>query len=220
MKNIYDVRRDNLKRILQDDFGNRQAALADKLKFEQPSLVSRLLSKKNIGSALARKIERVVDKPENWLDVDHTSELRQAAPLYGPDEHQPFMRALPVISWAYATQWLAVGDVFNKNETEELVPCPVECSPRSFALRVRGASMEPEFRDGWYIFVDPEVAPTNQSYVVAQVLGKPEALLRQLIIEGERRFLRTITPGWPEPIIEMDSNTSVIGVVIFKGTKV
>lgn len=38
----------------------------------------------------------------------------------------------------------------------------------TFALRIMGNSMEPEFREGDVVVIDPDVAPTPGDYVVAR----------------------------------------------------
>jgi len=37
------------------------------------------------------------------------------------------------------------------------------------------------------------------------------------VFEGDRRYLRAINPGWPDPIMKIDGNATICGVVIFKG---
>ena len=71
MRNIYEIRRENLHTVLHEDFQDSRKALAERLEFEQPALLSRYLSTKNIGPNLARKIEQSARRPANWMDTDH-----------------------------------------------------------------------------------------------------------------------------------------------------
>lgn len=76
MKSIHDIRRDNLKDLIDREFNGVQSRLAERMGTE-PNLVSRWTSgKKNIGDVSARKIEAVGNKPRNWLDVDHYMALQ------------------------------------------------------------------------------------------------------------------------------------------------
>jgi phage repressor protein C with HTH and peptisase S24 domain len=63
-----------------------------------------------------------------------------------------------------------------------------------YALRVLGDSMEPEFPDGCVIIVDPGHAPHDGSYVVVEYAG--DVFFRQLVIDGERRFLKPLNPKY------------------------
>ena len=63
-----------------------------------------------------------------------------------------------------------------------------------YALRVLGDSMEPEFADGCVIIVDPGHAPRDGSYVVVEFAG--DVFFRQLVFDGERRFLRPCNPKY------------------------
>lgn len=79
--------------------------------------------------------------------------------------------------------------------------------------------MEPEFRDGDYIFVDPDAPPKNKSYVVVRLDDRQEATFKQLIEEDGRRMLRPLNPAWPEQIVEINGNATICGVVVFTGRK-
>ncbi|MGZ9081535.1 MAG: S24 family peptidase [Rhodoplanes sp.] len=59
-----------------------------------------------------------------------------------------------------------------------------------YALQVLGDSMQPEFADGSVIVIDPGYAPRDGSYVVVEFAG--DVFFRQLIFDGERRFLKPL----------------------------
>lgn len=129
---------------------------------------------------------------------------------------------VPVISWVQAGQWTEVMTSFSATDAEEWVACPVAHGPRTFVLRVRGESMfnphaRRSFREGDLIYVDPDRPAENGNLVVVQQADSSEATFKQLIIEGDRRYLKAINPAWPEPIQSITDDTSICGVVIFKG---
>ena len=66
-------------------------------------------------------------------------------------------------------------------------------SDEPFALRVLGDSMEPEFKDGCIIIIDPSANVEHGKYVMAEVDG--EYIFRQFIQEGENYFLKPINKG-------------------------
>ncbi|MBY0411361.1 MAG: S24 family peptidase [Burkholderiaceae bacterium] len=127
---------------------------------------------------------------------------------------------VPVISWVQAGTWQDAADPGQPGLAEEWMPSPVRCSAGSFVLRVRGASMEPKFHDGEMIIVDPEAEARNKSFVVVRLDDSKEATFKQLIIEGDHRYLKPLNPQWPDPIIEINGNATICGVVVFKGEKI
>lgn len=132
---------------------------------------------------------------------------------------------VPVITWGQAAVWGKIVDSFVPGDAEQWVPCPVVHGPRTFVLRVRGISMfdpggEQSFAEGDFIYVDPDVPVEPMKLVVAQFEGSHEAVFRQLIVDGNRMFLKALNPSWPNAIEPVPDDSSVIGVVIGKWVKV
>lgn len=82
----------------------------------------------------------------------------------------------------------------------------------SFALRVIGHSMAPEFLDGEIIIVEPDGLAQEGSYVLAIHGG--EWTFRQLVRRGEAWALRPLDPAWPT--LPIDDLSPVRGVIIQK----
>ncbi|NWG73448.1 MAG: S24 family peptidase [Rubrivivax sp.] len=82
----------------------------------------------------------------------------------------------------------------------------------SFALRVIGHSMAPEFNDGEIVIVEPEGLARDGSFVLA--LHDGEWIFRQLRGDGTRWWLHALDPAWPDlPIPDL---SAVRGVIIQK----
>ncbi len=79
-----------------------------------------------------------------------------------------------------------------------------------YALRVLGDMMEPEFKDGCIIIVDPEGLVKDGCYVVAK--HEDEYYFRQLRIEGDRYFLKCVNEGYDE-VIEIPGLDAIEGVI-------
>ncbi|HDC4311204.1 TPA: helix-turn-helix domain-containing protein [Enterobacter kobei] len=77
-------------------------------------------------------------------------------------------RRVPLISYVQA------GALAEKNPIEafdgslEYILTDLDVSQYSFALRIEGDSMEPDFKAGDVIIVDPEIEPTPGEFVVAK----------------------------------------------------
>jgi SOS-response transcriptional repressor LexA len=129
---------------------------------------------------------------------------------------------VPLVSWIRAGIWSDSGEPSPDTETQKWYPCPVAHSPRTFVLRVRGDSMfnphgEKSFREGDLVFVDQEREAVHRSLVVVRLDDSKEATFKQLIIEGDRRYLKALNPGWPEQTIQINGSATIVGVAIFKG---
>ena len=176
---------------------------------------------RSLHETTARTIERLLGIADGALD--------SLGPEWAPRTVEPVTlervrdRGLvPLISWVRAGAWSEVEDPYAVGQAEEWLPCPVKHGPRTFVLRVSGVSMEnpggrPSFSDGDLIFVDPERDAIHRSIVVVRIEATKKATLKQLIIESDRRYLKALNPAWPEPIIEVNGEATVVGVVIFKG---
>jgi phage repressor protein C with HTH and peptisase S24 domain len=68
-----------------------------------------------------------------------------------------------------------------------------------FALQVLGNSMEPEFRDGAIIIVDPSVPLHHGAYVVIDYQG--ETTFRQFIVREDGHYLIALNDNYPEVLI-------------------
>lgn len=137
--------------------------------------------------------------------------IQQSNVVAGPEIKGRF----PLISWVAAGAWSEITEIAPEEAT--LYPCPVSCSQRTFVLRVQGISMEPLFRDGDLIFIDPDADVRHGSYVVARLDDHNEATFKQLIIEGGQKYLKPVNPNWPEQIIAINGNCTIVGPVVFSG---
>ncbi len=173
---------------------------------------------RGVGNNLAAKLEQGMGKPNGWMDEQHGCFFADSETADYNAEPGPVVRGLhPLISWVQAGEWSAIAGGFELGDAEDLLPCPVRCSRDTFVLRVRGQSMLPRFHDGDLIFVDPQVDPSNGKFVVVRLDDSHEATFKQLIVEGDRQYLQALNPDWPKRIIEVTTDATICGVVVFKG---
>jgi len=180
---------------------------------------------RSLGNDLAGKLEKGMGKPDGWMDEIHqptdadsrTEKYRIQDELKRGGTATGIHSRHPLITWAMAGQWEQLGEDFNPDNAEAWLPCPVPCSPRTFVLRIQGESMVPRFCSGDLIFVDPQVSQETGRFVVVQLTEGEEPILRQLGVEGGRRYLKALNPAWPNPIQAANSDTKICGVVVFKG---
>jgi len=56
----------------------------------------------------------------------------------------------------------------------------VTADPRAYGLRVRGQSMFPAIRDGWYVIVEPSATPATGEYVLVK-LSNGKKMVKELL---------------------------------------
>ena len=90
---------------------------------------------------------------------------------------------VPIISYVQAGVWSAQCDVRNLEGNIDYVLTTGDFSQCTFALKIKGKSMEPEFVEGDLIIVDPELSPQPGDYVVAKN-GEDEATFKKYRARG------------------------------------
>ena len=117
-RSVYAVRRDNLLDVIGRRFAGNKSAAAEALSFTQPTLIYRYLSlKKQIGAALARKIERIAQEPEFWLDEDHRIALAEQ-----PDGGlYHVIKRVPLLAWDKVVTWAEDAAAFKPHPDQEWI---------------------------------------------------------------------------------------------------
>lgn len=123
----------------------------------------------------------------------------------GPDIHG----TVPLISWVQAGQWQEVIDNLHPGQGER-IETVYRVRERSYALRVRGDSMEPKFPDGAILIVEPDENPQPGQFIIVRQNGD-EAVFKQLIQDGDKLYLKPLNPRYP--ILELNPNSVFCGVV-------
>lgn len=149
--------------------------------------------------ALAKALRMSVD---DLMGIDGNTEA-------GPD----IRGEVPLISWVQAGAWLQME--VRESGVHEMQQTTAKVGPRTFALRVIGDSMTAPYGrsipDGSIVIVDPDVAPSHGSVVVARLDDSHEATMKQLAIDGGIKYLKPLNPTYPT--MQINGNCTIIGVV-------
>jgi len=133
-----------------------------------------------------------------------------------PPHETGHIRYVPIISWVQAGDWEDSNCQTNPGYAEEWLATTETKNHNSFALRVKGDSMEPEFNDGDVIVVDPGKIPENGSYIVAK--NGVDATFKQYVMDGSSVFLKPLNSRYP--IKDMTGiEFRIVGVVVEKRKK-
>jgi SOS-response transcriptional repressor LexA len=87
-------------------------------------------------------------------------------------------RVIPVIDYVQAGKWASVDARPVDIGDRETVVTDLEHPPSTFAMRIRGDSMEPKFEAGDLVIINPMLTPGPGDFVVA-VEGSGEATFKQ-----------------------------------------
>ncbi|WP_241088071.1 S24 family peptidase [Pseudomonas viridiflava] len=206
---ISDTRLENFRRILAEK-GLRLTDIADLLG-KAPAQVSAFGGKnptKSIGDKIAREIERALDLIEGSLDIHawNTQSDQVETSLGVPTRYR-----VPVLDSLNAGQWL-LNTTRNEDAAQEFLVAPSRPGPRSFAFVVDGMSMEPRFTAGDKVIINPAKKEKQAAIVAAFNRTTQITVLRQLNIEVNDVYFVALNTSWPERIIKMDNNWTILGV--------
>lgn len=191
--------------------GLTQEQLADSVGVSYQAVQQWESGKSNPKGKRLQALSEALHCTKSWIEFGEDEGSRPSNVIQGPTIKGRY----PLISWVAAGAWSDITELPLEDAT--LYPCPVACSARTFVLRVQGISMEPTFRDGELIFIDPAAEARHGSYVVARLEDENEATFKQLIIEGGQKYLKPVNPNWPEQVTPINGNCNIVGSVVFAG---
>lgn len=118
--------------------------------------------------------------------------------------------AVPLLSAVQAGSYKMHVDNFHPGDGgSDLVPTSVPVNRHTFALRVTGDSMEPDFREGMVLIVEPEMEAQPGDFVIAKNSDE-ETTFKQLVKDGADWYLKPLNPRWPMKSL---ADSKIVGVV-------
>ncbi|MBI5639715.1 MAG: helix-turn-helix domain-containing protein, partial [Nitrospirae bacterium] len=124
------------------------------------------------------------------------------------------MRQIPIISWVTAGKWDAVSDNFQPGDADEWTESDVK-GKNVFALRIKGDSMEPEFREGDVVIVNPHVEAKPGDYVIVKN-DEEEATFKQLKKFGDTLVLHPLNSKYEDIELKKSIKYRIVGKVVKK----
>lgn len=178
-----------------------------------PSYLSQInIGAREMGDAVARQLEERLQLARGWMDVPHEMEFkvhfgrtsaRSAARVrsHGSDSING-TQVIPIVEWSDlpivnrrarrspAAQYPPSGDAL------------AVAAVSAFKLKVTGDSMQrpfgfPSFPIGCVITVDPAVRAEPDRFEVYKLPGDSEGILRQLVTDAGRHYLKPLNPQYP-----------------------
>lgn len=138
------------------------------------------------------------------------SDIREPVPDYNVSQGPQIRGKVPLISWVQAGAAAEAVDIFNPGVADEWIDTTAQIKDHTYALRVEGDSMTPNFPPGTILIVEPDMPAEIGDYVIAKN-GEEEATFKKLTKDAGRWLLKPLNQQYP--IIPMDDAYEVIGVV-------
>lgn len=188
---IREVRRHNLKKLMDDKFGigarGAQSRLAEMLGKPQ-NLLSRYLAapdksgSKTIGEDFAREVEVAFNLPRYSLDrstadgnrTELDSNVEPGPPITSPARRIAIVGTAQLGSDGY---WVELDNTDGWVETWTR-------DEDAYALRLKGDSMTPAIRDGWVAVCEPNHRLVPGEYVMVTTTGG-QSMVKELLFENE-----------------------------------
>ena len=122
-------------------------------------------------------------------------------------------RYLPLVSYVQAAPFTEPDNLLSAEGAKGHVMYDGPISEVAFALKIKGDSMEPEFKEGDTIIIDPMVAPHPGEFVIAKN-GDHEATFKKYRLKANGSFeLVPLNPDYPT--IDSDIQpVKIIGTMI------
>lgn len=115
---------------------------------------------------------------------------------------------VPIISWIKAGEFSECSDIQLPEQADEWLGTTTKPRTHTFALRIKGDSMEPLFTEGMLIIIEPDMEALPGDYVIAK--NGDEATFKQFIKDGPDYYLKPLNDRYP---IKPLGESKIIGVV-------
>lgn len=204
--------------------GLSQAQVAEKCGWENQSRLSHYENgSRQIKIDSLKLIANALNVSPVWLQYgDEPSSISPKHPIedtnYKSDIKEKYKKYTDQYKLAPLLDWKSILEVHRRKDMffKDNIPIYNEHPEDAIAIKVRGDAMISDkasisFNDGDLLIVDILQKPTNGRFVVAEVPGKPEAILRQYIIDGGIAYLKALNADYPP--LQVNNKMKILGVV-------
>lgn len=158
---------------------------------------------KGKGSAKTVKLASVCGVSATWLATG------EGAMLQNVTTADVALGRVPLISSVAAGMFTEVSDINPAGFADEWIHCSVPVKAHTFALKVDGDSMEPDYPAGKILIVEPEMEARPGDLVIAKNTEN-EATFKKLVRDSGEYYLMPLNSRYPmKPL----GDAKIIGVV-------
>jgi DNA-binding Xre family transcriptional regulator len=193
----------NIKRLMAEKMMN-EATLAKKTAIPQPTL-HKILSGKTTDPRIStlKLIAEFFDVSLDTIMYTGTQQKIEAGSLA-----KKKTKAIPIISWLECVEAKALWDTLTPTTWKDWRLSTVKAD--KVVCLIAKSSMEPRFSKGALLSVALDVKPVDGDWVVVHYPHSDEATLRQLVLDGPLKRLKSIHNDSDI----LDESIRLIGVVV------
>jgi SOS-response transcriptional repressor LexA len=117
---------------------------------------------------------------------------------------------IPLLSWHDVTSWPNMV----KDNLKEYVYTDTEVGSNGFALRVTDNSMHPQFKKNTVLIFSRTASAQSGDFILAGLHDSTEIIFKQLLIDGNDRYLKPLNPEFRTIYIEKNEKFKIFGVLV------
>lgn len=119
---------------------------------------------------------------------------------------------IPIIELEESLDWEKIISHITPSNHLDFIGIDHSTCLGKFAIRVKGESMWPQFQPDNVLIISTEKKTKNRDFVIAYISKSNETVFRQMIIDGNYKFLNAINNIFPT--ITFEPGDRLIGTVI------
>lgn len=148
----------------------KQADLLDKVPELSPGTLSAMIKRDSKRSEFTSQIAKALRCSVDWLatGIGPKDQGSSTKIMVDPSQVASIVRFVPLISAIQAGMWTEIVDHLAPGDAEEMIACHKNIGKHGFALKIKGKSMEPDFKEGDLVLIDPDLQPNPGDFVVAK----------------------------------------------------
>lgn len=117
---------------------------------------------------------------------------------------------VPLIHWDLLTS----DNNINEIENIQHIQTRKQHHSKNFALEVKDDIYFPKFPKGTFLVFDAEATAKNEDFILVIMKEKTSATLKQILIDGEDRYLKSPNPEFRTIFINNEEQIKIIGILI------
>ncbi|MDJ0023081.1 LexA family transcriptional regulator [Pantoea eucrina] len=200
------------------------------------NLADRVKQRRNeLGLTQSEAAEKAGIRQQSWASIEEGKTLKprnivgiaeslscDPSWLMNGGNFQPISevntRRIPLINYVQAGEMATKSPIEALDGSCEYVMTDMDWSQYTFALKIVGDSMEPDFKEGDVIVVDPEIEPAPGEFVVAKN-GEHEATFKKyrptVLAEDGRQHFELLPLNDDYPVMKsIERHIQIIGTMV------